>query len=244
MSDITSDSLFDGKLICHQYKDGYRFSIDAVLLAHYAQSACTGDTVLDLCCGCGIIGLILAYRCENISVIGLELQPNLVGLARTNSLENGFEDRFTVIRGDVKTISYTLKPESVQTVVCNPPYGKQKSGRISHSREAAIARHEIHADLQDCVKAASYAVQNRGRVFFIYPSTRLPVLIQALYSSRLVPKKIQPVYSYPESLHAKLVIVESVKNGGEECTLSVPVYIYQYKNGPYSPEVAVMYARS
>ena len=38
MEPYTSDSLFDGFLICKQHKDGYRFSIDSILLANFVKS--------------------------------------------------------------------------------------------------------------------------------------------------------------------------------------------------------------
>ncbi|WP_051308952.1 tRNA1(Val) (adenine(37)-N6)-methyltransferase [Desulfogranum japonicum] len=244
MSKTTCDSLFNGDLLCHQHTDGYRFSIDAVLLGHYVTTTYCKGRILDLCCGCGIIGLILAYRCTDVSITGMELQVKLAGLALKNSVDNGLNDRVTIIQGDLKNISGYLDPESIQAVVCNPPYGKQQAGRINYSSEAAIARHEISATLEDCVQAASFAVQNRGRVMFIYPSSQLPFLIQVLYSKKLVPKQIQPIYSYPEASEAKLVIVDCVKNGGEQCALLPPLYIYCCKNGPYSPEVAAMYIQS
>ena len=35
--ELTTDSLFDGGIVCYQNKEGYRFSIDAVLISHFAQ---------------------------------------------------------------------------------------------------------------------------------------------------------------------------------------------------------------
>ncbi|PIE57886.1 MAG: hypothetical protein CSA33_06345 [Desulfobulbus propionicus] len=239
--EITRDSLFAGALCCQQYREGYRFSIDAVLLAHYSLSVCSQGKVLDLCCGSGIVGLIMAYRSAQLSVTGVELQNKLADLARVNSLENGMANRFEVIQGDLRCINQFLAPESMQVVVCNPPYGKMETGRLSRLAEAAIARHEMQADMQDCVRAASFAVQNRGRVVFVYPAVRLPSLLIELSHHRLITKKIQPIYSYPDSSEAKLVLVESMKNGGDHCVLLPPLYIYQYKKGPYSQEVLNMY---
>ena len=63
----SEDTLFSGRLICRQPEHGYRFSVDAVLAAHFAGPAAT-DRVLDLGCGCGVIGLILAHRCPDLAV--------------------------------------------------------------------------------------------------------------------------------------------------------------------------------
>jgi hypothetical protein len=59
--DLTDDTLFAGRLLCRQHRDGYRFSVDAVLAAHFAGPK-SGQRVLDLGGGCGVIGLILVHR--------------------------------------------------------------------------------------------------------------------------------------------------------------------------------------
>ena len=236
----TDDTLFDGRLICSQHRDGYRFSVDAVLIAHFCRPQ-EKDSVLDIGCGCGVISLILCHRYPGVHVTGLELQPALAKLARANSLANHFQDRFSVLEGDLRKVRELMHPESVDLVVSNPPYRRSGSGRINHEDECAIARHELTVDLPAIVSAASFCVKNRGSVVCIYPAERLATLIAAMLKQRLVPKRIQPVYSYPEDDRAGLVMVEAVKNGGEGLHLLPPFYIYQYADGPYSPEMTKLY---
>ena len=38
-SALSEDTLFSGRLICRQPEHGYRFSVDAVLTAHFARPA-------------------------------------------------------------------------------------------------------------------------------------------------------------------------------------------------------------
>ena len=134
-----------------------------------------------------------------------------------------------------------MQPESFDLVVSNPPYRRPGSGRINREDECAIARHELTADLASIISAAAFCVKNRGAVVCIYPADRLATLIAAMQDQRLVPKRLQPVYSYPEDDRARLVMVEAVKNGGEGVHLLPPFYIYQHPNGPYSPEMAKLY---
>ena len=58
MSKFTYDSFFNGRIKIMQHKNGYRFSIDAVILADYASKR-PAKRVLDLGTGCGIIPLII-----------------------------------------------------------------------------------------------------------------------------------------------------------------------------------------
>ncbi|WP_339137754.1 MAG: tRNA1(Val) (adenine(37)-N6)-methyltransferase [Candidatus Electrothrix sp. GW3-4] len=240
MPPLTDDTLFNGRLICRQHRDGYRFSLDAVLLAHFCQPA-SRDRVLDLGTGCGVIGLVLSYRHPDIQITGLELQPALAELAQNNIRANNLQNRFTLQQGDLRKIKQHLPAESYEQVLTNPPYHKVGGGRLSKADECALARHELSADPDSVIAAAAYAVKNRGTVACIYPAERLATVIAAMTKKRLIPKRIQPVYSYPESKQARLVMIEAMKNGGEGLRLLPPLYIYQYPDGPYSAEVEKIY---
>ncbi len=148
----------------------------------------------------------------------------------------------SVIEGDLRKIKKIIKAESYDRVVCNPPYGKQGSGRINPGAEQALARHEINATLEDIVRAASHAVKNRGKVYFIYPASRSVALLYELRLCRLEPKRIQPIYSYPEDPAARLLLLEAVKNGGEGLDILQPFYIYTSQNGVYTDEMENMFS--
>jgi tRNA1(Val) A37 N6-methylase TrmN6 len=238
---LTEDTLFNGRLVCRQHREGYRFSMDAVLLAHFCRPAAQGR-VLDLGCGCGVISLILCHRFPDLRLVGLELQPALAALARSNAHANNLQARFTVRQGDLRKIAEAAEPESFDLVISNPPYHRPGSGRISQADECAIARHELCADPDAVMTAAAFALKNRGKVCCVYPSERLAAVLAAMQRNRLTPKRLRPVYSYPEADRARLVLFEAAKNSGEGLVLLPPLHIYQSRNGPCSPEVEGMHA--
>lgn len=241
--EYTDDSVFDGSLKCRQHKKGYRFSIDAVLAAHFHTPA-KGEKILDLGCGCGIIGLVMMYRWSELisSLHSLEIQPSLKSLADYNYSANGFDDTCTSHLGDVKNILNYFRAESFSHVVCNPPFYHVESGRQSLDNESKIARHQIAGSLDEFIRAASTAVQNRGSVVFIYPAEMFTELTGALAEARLTLKSIQFIYSYPDSTKdAKLVLVKCIKNGGRGVKIHQPFYVYSEKNGSYSSEMQRLY---
>jgi len=237
---LTADTLYDGALICRQYRDGYRFSVDAILAANFCRINGPGR-ILDLGCGSGIIGLILASLHPQITLQGVDIQKDLVALAQENILKNRFDHRFKVDLGDVRHIREKLAAESFDLVVCNPPYRKCGSGRLNREGQAAIARHELKADLGDMLAAAAFCVKNRGTVILVYPALRFAHLAAGLAEKKLTLRRLQPVYSYPEDNQARLVLVEAMKNGGEECRILAPFYIYSKRDGEYSPQMQRMY---
>ncbi len=237
---FTQDSLFDGKLTCFQGRTGYRFSVDSLLVAHFCKPAAT-DKILDIGTGSGIINLILSHAHKDISCCGLEIQKDLYDLAQKNVLANKFSERIQLVNGDLRNISQFFDPESFDLVVSNPPYRKTGTGRINSQSQAARARHEIDCTISDVVKAAAFAVKNRKSVVFVYPAKRVSHLIATFHVHKLMPKRLQPIYSYPGAEEARLVMVEGVKNGGEEMKLLTPFYIYAEKNGPYSAEMQTIY---
>ena len=77
----TLDRLFDGRLKVLQPAKGYRFSVDALLLAAFFQER-QADHVLEIGPGSGIISLILALRTDTLHLTGIEIQEDLADLAR------------------------------------------------------------------------------------------------------------------------------------------------------------------
>ncbi len=240
---ISCDTLFAGRLHCLQHRFGYRFSVDAVLAAHFSPPP-PGGALLDLCGGCGIIALICLYRWHEqiASVSCLELQPGLAALAARNRTMNGFAAKMEVVQGDLRRILDFFPAESFAQVICNPPFYKKNSGRPCQNQESFIARHQVHCTLDEVVAAAAAMVKNHGKVIFVYPATGLNTLLVTLHRQHLVPKRLQTLYSYPDlAAPARLVLVEAVKNGGEGLRVMAPFYLYEQRLGAYSPAMQRLY---
>ncbi len=242
LRETSCDTLFNGELTCSQHQRGYRFSVDSILLAHFVSTV-KDEKILDLCTGCGVIGLILLYRYGSMisSVTGFELQSSLVELARENISRNGFRKQFETIQGDVCSITEKFNAETFSTIVCNPPFYPPGTGRQNKVEEKLIARHQVACTLSD-ILAASVVLKNRGRFFLIYPAEGISKLLKLMHNVRLQSKRMQFVYSSPDvQTSARLILVEAVKNGGDGVEILPPFYIYQSKNGAYSKLMQEMY---
>jgi tRNA1(Val) A37 N6-methylase TrmN6 len=238
--EFSEESLFGGRLRCLQPRQGYRFSVDAVLLAHFLAPE-PEARILDLGAGCGIVSLILSHRYPFTSLVALEVQPRLAEVVRRNVAINSLENRVTVLEGDCRRIADLLPQNSCDWVAANPPYYPTASGRHHPETERAQGRHEILGGIGEMAEAASFALKAGGRAAFVYPVAREEILLSVLRENGLAPKRLRRVHPYPGA-KAGLVLVEAVKNGGEELAVLPPFFICQEKGGAYTVEMAAMYA--
>ncbi len=235
--DETVDTLFQGKLRIIQSKKGYRFSLDAVLLAHFVALR-AGDRVIDLGTGNGVIPLILARLRPSVEIVGMELQEEMVERALRSLNLNRLGERVKILRGDVRSVEEVLSPESFAAAVCNPPYRKPATGRMNPDAERRIARHEIKARLADFVRAGSFLLRRGGRMALVYPASRMVDLLQTMRQEGIEPKRLRLVHSH-EGSRATLVLAEGVKGAGTELKILPPLVVYT-RDRKYTREVEAM----
>lgn len=165
--DETMDTFFHGRILVLQKKKGYRFSVDAPLLADFIQTK-KSDELLELGAGNGIISLLLSIKpFHRITVV--EIQEALADLAGRNVSLNKLEDKINVVRGDLRSFCPRRK---FDVIFSNPPYIKKKQGHLSSLQEKSIAKHELKCDIFDIMRKTAELLKNKGRAYFIYPVKR------------------------------------------------------------------------
>jgi len=170
----TLDAFYRGRIRLLQSRTGYRFSVDAPLLADFVRVP-RGGTALELGAGCGVVSLLVALRPVR-SLTALEVQPRLARLAARNARLNGMEKKVHVVRGDLRTFAVRRK---FDVVFSNPPYIERGSGFPSPVGEKNIAKHEIKCDIIDVMNAAARFLKKNGRAFFIFPVRRRAAFLRA-----------------------------------------------------------------
>jgi tRNA1Val (adenine37-N6)-methyltransferase len=203
--------------------DGPHFSLDAILLARFATVR-KGDMVADLGAGGGIVSLILASTTEAERIVGIEIQNELVDLARRNAALNNLEHKVEILEDDLRLVKETQPAGQFDLIVSNPPYRLAGAGRINPNPLKAIARHEIKCTLADVLRASFHLLKNSGRAAFIYRPDRAVDLIAGCRQHHLEPKRIQFIHPHPDK-ESNLVLLEAVKNGRQELKVLNPLII-------------------
>lgn len=233
----TTDTFFEGRIKITQRAKGYRFSIDPVLISHFAQMP-ERAKILDIGTGSGIIPLVLAYLHPECRVTGVEIQKNLAEIAASNIKENGLCDRVKIINMDLSNLTQQDIEGPADIIISNPPYRKISSGRINPECEKAVARHEVTLSLENLLKKASSLIKTGGMFYMIYPSQRLAEVICGMTEVNIEPKALRFVHSFPDQ-PAKLVMIAGRKAGQPGLTIDRPLVIYKAR-GEYTEEVDKM----
>ena len=238
MNQQTTDTFFDGKLVIEQDPAGYRFSIDAILLASHARPR-SKERVLDLGTGCGIIPLIIAYRHPDITAFGIEIQKELAHMAISNVNANHLQNQITVLCRDMRELKPNQIGGPVDLAVCNPPYHKPKSGRINPDRQRAIARHELKINLADILQTAQRMLRTAGRFVTIYTAERITDLFVHMRAHGIEPKFLRTIHGHLAA-EARLILVSGTKGSQPGTRLGPPLIIYDSK-GEYCREILQMF---
>lgn len=239
-SDETLDDLQLKGICVIQKKDAFRFGIDAVLLANFSKIR-RGARVVDLCSGTGIIPFILAGKTEASSIIGIEIQDEMVDMAKRSVSFNKLEEKIEFINKDLKDLQFLRTLDKADVVTVNPPYKLKDSGIINLNDKNAIARHEICCTLDDVIKAAKAVLKDNGRMYMIHRPDRLADIICTMRAYKIEPKLIKMIQPNTEKA-PNMVLIEGQNNGGTFLKWEAPLYVYNL-DGSYTEEINKIYGR-
>lgn len=124
-SNLESLSVFENpKVSFEQYHTPPRTAAE-MLHAVDMDVGLSGKTVLDLGCGCGILGLGCVNR-GALKVIGVDIDEDALKIAERNRIEVGLiSDEISYLQKDVRCLQKGDLPDlsAFDIVVTNPPFG-------------------------------------------------------------------------------------------------------------------------
>ena len=223
------------KIIQNEKK--FCFGLDAVLLSHFAKAK-KGDKVFDIGTGNAIIPILMEAKTTGCKFFAIDIQEDIVDIARRSVFLNKLEDKIFVEHLDIKNVFEKFNKNSFNVVVTNPPYMKN-AGFINNPSPKAIARHEISCTLQDIIQFASSLLISQGAFYMVHRAERLADIMQFLREFRLEPKLIQFVQPY-ENKAPNLVLIKAVKNGKNLLKILPNLIIYN-KDNKYTKKVYEIY---
>lgn len=217
--DETLDVLACGGLGVFQKREGYRYSLDAYLLAAFVDEG-PGTRVLEIGSGSGVVAMMLASL-KGLLVMGVEIQRELAEMSMRSVGRAGLEGKVGVVCADIRD----YRGPKVDVVVTNPPYRPKGKGRVNPNRQKALARHEISLDLGTLMSCSRRLLRHRGRFYIVYPSWRIADLFCAMRTEGIEPKRLRCVHTWAHST-AEICLVCGTRGGGTGLVLEAPLMVY------------------
>lgn len=234
-----------GGLKLIQSSEGFRFGIDAVLLADFAAAICPGaGSIVDLGTGNGVIPLILSHKTEAGTITGIDLQAKAIELAGRSCDLNGLGERIRFIQCDVAELQKE-RPDlrgTADAVVSNPPYIARGAGITNAGDSKFLSRQETTAGIEEFTAAAAFLLKERGHFFLIHRPSRLVDLFYSCRKNGLEPKMIRFV-APRQGAKPNIVLLHCVKGGGRELDFADELYVYD-EAGRYTAEIMKIYEKT
>lgn len=240
-------NLKPGERIVDLERNGYRiiqdrerfcFGMDAVLLSGFAKVK-SGETVLDLGTGTGIIPILLEAKTQGSHFTGLEIQEESADMAERSVALNGIEKKIDIVNGDIKEASKIFGGATFNVVTTNPPYMTEHHGLQNPDAPKAIARHELKCTLEDVIRESAKVLMPGGRFYMVHRPRRLNEIINLMTNYRIEPKRIRFVHPFVDR-EANMILVEGLRGGRSMMKIEPPLIVYK-EQGVYTDEIHQIY---
>ena len=208
-----------------QNTDYFCFGTDSVMLANFMESNSSKNIILDLCSGSGVIPFIIYGKKKYKKIYGVELQQEMYDLFIRNIALNKTDEKIKALNCNIKDFKYIkeyILEERVDIITCNPPYKKNGTGILSEGRVKYVAKHEIECTLEDIFVTSSKLLNNKGKLYLVHKPERVADLICLARKYNFEPKKLQFVFPRID-LKPSIVLIEYVRNGGNELKILEPI---------------------
>ena len=223
----------------YQDDNSFLFSLDSLLLAYFVSIKLRDKIILDMCTGNAPIPMFLTFRTD-CHIYGIEIQEKIFNLGIMSIKENNMNNQITLINDNIKNVSNYFSGDTVDIVVCNPPYFKySEKSYVNNNKSKMIARHEFLVTLDDILKQSSYVLKNGGTFAMVHRPERFIEIITNMRKNNIEPKKIRFVHSKMNT-EAILLLIEGMKGGKPGMKILSPLIIYDF-DGEYSKEIKEMF---
>ena len=236
-SNITITELLLSGFQLFQDEKEFKFSVDAILLAHFGEAK-PNKHYLELGTGTGVIPHVLYHRGAR-HVVGVDCNAYVIELAQKSVIHNDIADAVSMVELDYMSDAGKPYYGQFDGIYMNPPYFETNSGLLSTVENVALALHEQQYSMKDRLLQAQRYLKFGGTLWMIYTTPRLESLLSAIEQTQFRVKRMRFVHGNQDKV-SKLVLLELKYGGKLGMIVEPPLYIYVV-DGSYSDEVQAYY---
>ncbi len=146
---LTRDEPAPG-LFVHQPRRGYRYGVEVYALADFALASDERATsAVDLGCGSGVVGLLMAWARPSLRVRAFDREARWVALAARSAVESGLDVQVAAV--DIRDL--TARDAQADVAVANPPWFVAAAGPLATDSLRAASRAMLHGGPREFVEA-------------------------------------------------------------------------------------------
>ncbi|MCH9813451.1 MAG: methyltransferase [Epsilonproteobacteria bacterium] len=221
-------------MFLYQEESGYFFNSDSHFLFDFISKFNPTGALLDIGCGCGILGLLSA-RDFDIKLTQIDKQPHNCFITQKNAQINHLHTN--VIEDDFMTHHFE---ERFDFIISNPPYyhdGVSKSNNtILHT-----SRYNIHLPIDMLMQKVRKIIKNYGHFIFCYDAKMIQELLIHLKEAKMQVEDLQFVYG-TAAKNASLVLIHARKGSKSKTNIHPPLINMQ--EGTPTKEVKSIYQKT
>ena len=217
----------------HQRRSAWPVNTDSVLLG--AWVGLNGITnVLDAGTGTGVLSLMIADRCENCQITGIEVDPESVEEAMENINRSPWQQRVDVVEADITEFAQRHESE-FDLVISNPPYFRD--GRSDIEKPRRLARHGSGFNLGTIPGLGAKLINKTGKLALVLPHRDYMAFNRLLEDNRLYATRAM-IVSHARNDPPSLVLLECSRT---QETIDIQELVL-FANGRPTVEYAVLVA--
>jgi len=235
--EVIDDLQLNGLKIIQNNKD-FKFGIDAVLLSNFSKIK-KNSTVIDFGTGTGIIPILLSQKTNAKKIIGIDIQPKMIDMAKRSVTMNKLSDKIEMFLVDINNAVASFGSNFADAITCNPPYFEFGRAIKSTDSGRAISRHEIKITFEEIAYQSSKILKPYGNFYLVHRPCRLVDVLLSLKKYNLEPKEIKfisPNINKPPNLF----LLKATKGGKSELKFLKSLYVYTL-DGDYTKEIYDIY---
>lgn len=180
----------------HQEHAAMKVGTDGALLGSLGA---TGNRILDIGTGTGLLSLMMAQRCPEATITAIDVDDNAIIDAKANFASSPFRDRISLQQVPFQEFA-SKTVDRYDCIICNPPYFDESLESKDESRTRA--RHTSSLPFRDLVDGAYELLEDEGVFSVCIPPEVLSKFsaealikgfcLQTAYRIKSVPRKKEP----------------------------------------------------
>lgn len=210
------DYLYNSDIKIYQDDDMFKMNSDTRNLGEFLVLNKKDYTILDVGCNNGAL-LLYAYKKKKAKhYYGVDINDKALDLAKESLKENGITN-YTFYHDEFQK----LRMEQVDYIVSNPPYFDGE--HVSENLDKRRARFAEFLPLDDLISNSKRLLKDRGSLFLVYPSFKLPQVIATLDKYKFGVTRLQFVYDENKD-ESMVFLLEARKGMKHYSKIGKPIY--------------------